>query len=176
MCARSLSDHAHGSATRFCAACAGPLTSRHIDGRQRPVCEHCGAVVYLDPKVAAGAIVEHAGRIALIKRAISPARGKWTFPGGYVDRGEPVDRAAVRETWEEACLRVRVEALHGVFSYPDVPVVLIVYLASVTGGELAPGPECEAAVWVQPAAIPWPELAFPSTGDALRAWIAREHR
>lgn len=169
-------DHVHGTATRFCAACAAPLTSRRIDGRQRSVCERCGAVVYLDPKVAAGAIVVHEGRIALIKRAISPARGTWTFPGGYVDRGEPVDRAAVRETWEESGLRIRLQGLHGVFSYPDVTVVLIVYTAAVTGGTLTAGEECEAAVWTEPAAIPWDELAFPSTVDALRAWIEREER
>ena len=169
-------DHVHGTATRFCAACAAPLASRLIDGRQRPVCERCGAVVYFDPKVAAGAIVVHEGRIALIRRAINPARGKWTFPGGYVDRGEPVDRAAVRETWEETGLRVRMDGLHGVFSYPDVTVVLIVYTASVTGGTLTAGDECEEAVWAEPAAIPWEELAFPSTVDALRSWIEREGR
>ena len=169
-------DHVHGTATRFCAACAAPLASRQIDGRERPVCESCGAVVYFDPKVAAGAIVAHDGRIALIKRAISPARGKWTFPGGYVDRGEPVHSAAVRETWEEAGLRVRLHGLHGVFSYPDVTVVLIVYTASVTGGTLTAGDECDEAVWTDPAGIPWEELAFPSTVDALRSWIEREGR
>lgn len=169
-------DHVHAPATRFCAACAAPLTTRCVDGRKRPACERCGAVVYLDPKVAAGAIVVDRDRIALVKRAISPARGKWTFPGGYVDRGEPVDRAAVRETWEEAGLRVRIEGLHGVFSYPHVTAVLIVYTAAVTGGALAAGPECEAAAWVEPTAIPWAELAFPSTADALRAWIDRGAR
>ncbi len=138
------------------------------------MCERCGAVVYFDPKVAAGAIVVQEGRIALIKRAISPARGKWTFPGGYVDRGEPVDSAAVRETWEETGLRVRLDGLHGVFSYPDVTVVLIVYTASVTGGTLTAGDECDEAAWTDPADIPWEELAFPSTVDALRAWIERE--
>ena len=164
--------HADGPATRFCAACAAPLTTRCVDGRERPACGRCGAVVYLDPKVAAGAIVvDGGGRLALVRRAISPARGKWTFPGGYVDRGEPVDRAAVRETWEETGLRVRVDRLHGVFSYPGVTVVLIVYTAAVTGGALAAGPECQEAAWVEPAAIPWAELAFPSTADALRSWM-----
>lgn len=169
-------DHVHEPALRFCAACAAPLAARCVDGRQRPACGRCGAVVYLDPKVAAGAIVVDRGRLALVRRAINPARGKWTFPGGYVDRGEPVDRAAVRETWEETGLRVRVDRLHGVFSYPDVTVVLIVYTAAVTGGALAAGPECQEAAWVEPAAIPWAELAFPSTADALRAWIGRGAR
>lgn len=169
---RSVSDHVHSASIRYCATCAAPLTTRRIDGRQRLICSRCDSVVYFDPKVAAGAIVKQSGHIALIKRAIRPARGKWTFPGGYVDRGEPVAHAAVRETWEETGLRVRIEKLHGVFSYPDVPVVLVVYTASVNEGKLSPGPECEAAAWVLPAAIPWSQLAFPSTGDALRAWIS----
>ena len=124
--------------------------------------------------MAAGAIVVHEGLIALIKRAVNPARDKWTFPGGYVDRGEPVYRAAIREPWEETGLRVRLEGLHGVFSYSEVTVVLIVYTATVTGGTFAAGEECTQAVWAEPAAIPWEELAFPSTADALRAWIERE--
>jgi mutator protein MutT len=161
---------------RFCSGCAAPLERRSVEGKMLPVCPRCGQVVYADPKVAAGTIIEDAGRVLLLRRAISPARGLWTFPGGYVDRGEPVDRAAVRETWEETGLRVRLERLHGVFSYPDVTVVLIVYTAAVTGGSLVAGDECEEAVWAQPAAIPWEELAFPSTADALRAWIEREGR
>ncbi len=165
----------HSHSIQFCSSCSAELTSRHVDGIQRPACNECGAVVYLDPKVAASAIVENFGCIALIKRAISPAIGKWTFPGGYVDRGEPVDRAAVRETWEETGLQITIDALHGVFSYPGIPVVLVVYTASVNGGTLVPGPECEEAAWVTPDAIPWPKLAFPSTRDALQAWISREN-
>ena len=165
----------HSHSIRFCSACSVELTSRYVDGVQRPVCDKCGAVVYFDPKVAASAIVENFGCIALIKRAINPGIGKWTFPGGYVDRGEPVDRAAVRETWEETGLNITIDALHGVFSYPDIPVVLVVYTASVIGGTLAPGPECEEAAWVPPDAIPWRNLAFPSTEEALRSWISQEN-
>lgn len=92
-----------------------------------------------------------------------------------MDRGEPVDRAAVRETREETGLQITINALHGVFSYPDIPVVLVVYTASVNGGTLVPGPECEEAAWVPPDAIPWRKLAFPSTRDALQTWISREN-
>ena len=167
-------DHIHQAAMRFCSACAATLTSRYIANRQRPFCDHCVTVTYFDPKLAAGAIVVKECLIALIKRSISPAFGKWTFPGGYVDRGAPVDRAAVRETWEETGLRIRLEGLHGVFSYSEVTVVLIVYTATVTGGILAAGDECDQAVWTKPADIPWEDLAFPSTTDALRIWINQE--
>jgi nitrate/nitrite transport system permease protein len=51
-------------------------------------------------KVVAATIPEHEGRVLLTRRTIQPARGKWTFPGGFVDWGEPVEEGALRETWE----------------------------------------------------------------------------
>ena len=63
----------------------------------------CGYVFYLDPKLAVGTIVRMPdGRIVLARRAIEPGFGQWVFPGGYVDRGEEVRAAAMREAREEA--------------------------------------------------------------------------
>jgi len=50
--------------------------------------------------------------------------------------------------------------------------VIIVYNARVTGGELTPCAENDAFDWLKPSEIPWPALAFPSTRDALREWVA----
>jgi len=80
------------------------------------VCNACGFVFFLDPKVAVGTIVPLDGRILLVKRAIEPAYGKWVFPGGFVDRGERVEEAAIRETREESNLLVRVARLLNVYS------------------------------------------------------------
>jgi len=85
---------------RFCPICGGTLESRLLkDGDpRRLVCTACGYVFYLDPKLAVGTIISiDGGRIVLVKRAIDPGYGKWVFPGGYVDRGEEVRAAAVRE-------------------------------------------------------------------------------
>ena len=72
---------------------------------KRPICEACGYVVYLDPKVTVGTIISNANnQVALVRRAIEPAYGKWSFPGGYVDRGETLIAAASREAWEEASI------------------------------------------------------------------------
>ena len=141
-----------------------------MEGKVLPVCPRCGQVVYADPKVAAGAIIEQAGRILLLRRAISPARGLWTFPGGYVDRGEPVPEAAAREAREEAGVTVAVDQLHGVYSARGVAVVLIVYRARIAAGKPRAGPEALELRWVEPDNIPWDELAFPSTAAALTDW------
>ena len=137
------------------------------------VCTGCNFVYYLSQKVVAGTIPAEDGRILLTRRAIHPAHGKWTFPGGYVDWGECVGSAAIRETHEETGLTVELGALVGVYSYPSAPVVIVVYQARVIGGSLAVCHENDRVEWIAPADIPWDELAFPSTTDALRDFLAR---
>ena len=106
----------------------------------------------------------------LLRRGTQPARGRWTFPGGYVDRGEPVPAAAARETLEEVGLVVAITSLLGVYSSVGNPVVLIVYRGTPQGGAPQTGAEALEVGWFAAAAVPWEELAFPSTAAALRDW------
>jgi ADP-ribose pyrophosphatase YjhB (NUDIX family) len=137
----------------------------------RLVCSSCEFIFYQDPKVAACSIVEKDRRIVLLQRAIDPQKGKWVIPGGFVDRGEEVLAAAMRETEEECGIRTRIKRLQGVYSYPGRPVVVVVYVAEPVSGELIVGDESLAMRLVSPEDIPWEELAFPSTVDALRDYV-----
>jgi len=156
---------------RFCPLCATALGRAPVppDQREQSVCPSCDFVFYLNPKVVAGTIPEQDGRLLLTRRAINPGHGLWTFPGGFVDFGETVSAAAVRETFEETGLTVDLTGLLNVYSYPGSPVI-IVYTARVTGGTLTPCAENDRLEWVTPAEIPWDALAFPSTREALREW------
>ncbi len=139
------------------------------------MCAGCGFVFYLQPKVVAGTLPVRAGRVLLTRRAIEPARGLWTFPGGYVNWGEDVREAARRETLEEVRLPVRLDGLLGLYSHDGSPVVVVVFLASVPDG-VDPVPsaaEVLEAAYFAPERIPWDVLAFPSTREALRDWVAR---
>ena len=167
--------HDHGSGFRYCPVCGGSLESRLLKEGDpaRLVCASCGYVFYLDPKLAVGTVIsDEQGRIVLVRRAIEPGYGKWVFPGGYVDWGEPIDVAAIRETREETGLAVELDGLVGVYSYPGAPVVVIVYRARVLDGTLSVCHENDRVEWVAREAIPWDELAFPSTVDALRDVLA----
>ncbi len=97
--------------------------------------------------------------------------GKWVFPGGYVDRGESVQEAAIRETKEESRLDVKLGPLLNVYSYPGSPNIIVVYAAQVVGGDLAAGDESIEAKVFTPTEIPWNDLAFDSTKDALNDYI-----
>jgi ADP-ribose pyrophosphatase YjhB (NUDIX family) len=167
--------HDHGGEYRFCPMCGGPLEPRLLKrgDPERPVCTVCGFVVYLDPKVAVGTIIRAAGdRLVLVRRAIEPGYGRWVFPGGYVDRGEEVHRAAIREAREESGLEVRIDGLVNIYSYAGRAPVVIVYAASVIGGELCGDEECLEAALFEPSSIPWSELAFRSTHEGLRDYLA----
>jgi ADP-ribose pyrophosphatase YjhB (NUDIX family) len=157
---------------RFCPLCAAPLGRAPVppDQREQAVCPACDFVFYLNPKVVAGTIPQLDGRVLLTRRSINPGRGLWTFPGGFVDFGESVTDAAVRETLEETGLKVELTGLHNVYSYPAAPVI-VVYRAAVVGGTLTTCAENDCLEWVAPEAIPWDQLAFPSTREALREWV-----
>ena len=60
----------------------------------------------------------------MIRRGTDQGYGLWGLPGGYVDRGEVVEQAAVREVWEETGLQVKVGALIGLFSESGDPVTV----------------------------------------------------
>jgi ADP-ribose pyrophosphatase YjhB (NUDIX family) len=168
--------HDHGNEFRFCPICGGRLESRVIKtgDPQRLVCGACEFVFYLDPKLAVGTIIhDERNRVVLVKRAIEPGYGKWVFPGGYVDRGEEVQVAAIREAREETGLDVRIDRLINIYSYTGRTPVIIVYAATMIGGCLGCDDEGLEADFFEPRQIPWDELAFRSTHEALREFFTR---
>ncbi len=129
----------------------------------------CDRVIYSDPKVAVAAIIPMDDGIVLLKRAIEPQIGMWSFPSGYVDRGERLERALEREVKEECGLVVSVEWLVGVYSDEGQVVVLVVYHAEVVDGELMAGDETsDARVF---AADEMPELAFEHDDRIVNDWF-----
>jgi ADP-ribose pyrophosphatase YjhB (NUDIX family) len=159
---------------RYCPACGGGLEPRMLKpgDQERLVCAACGFVFYMDPKVAVGTIITaEDGRIVLVRRAIEPGYGLWVFPGGYVDRGEQVTAAAIREAREESGLEVVIGDLVNIYSYPGNAPIIIVYTATIAGGELCGDDECLEARLFAREEIPWHALAFQSTREALEEYF-----
>jgi len=160
---------------RFCPRCGHGLETRSLKEGEpdRFVCPACSFIYYLDPKLAACTIFLFDGGIVLLKRGIEPRKGKWVFPGGFVDRGESVEAAAIRETLEEVNLRVSLVGILDVYSFPGQDVVVVVYAADVVGGLLEARDESLEVKVFAPETVPWDELAFESTRAALRDYIHR---
>ena len=102
-----------GTGPEFCSRCGQALQLLEAFGRARPTCENCGFVHFDDPKVATGIVVASDDKILLALRNHEPALGRWSFPGGFVDRGEKVEDAARREVEEETGLIVEIDESPG---------------------------------------------------------------
>src|SRR4051812_1175233 len=143
---------------RFCPACGGALAAKSLKAGEpdRLVCSACGFVFYLDPKVAVGTIIAtEDSRLVLVRRAIEPGYGLWVFPGGFVDRGEELPKAAMREAREESGFDVRLDRLVNIYSYPQTAVIIIVYAATAMAGELCGDEECLEARLFRADQLPW---------------------
>jgi ADP-ribose pyrophosphatase YjhB (NUDIX family) len=157
----------------YCPLCATPLEARAAYGSERPVCPACGYTHFEDPKVAVGVVAERDGMILMIQRNHDPKLGAWSFPSGFVDAYEDVREAAVRETWEETGIRVRIEALLGVYQEPASRVIFLAFAASAPEGDPVPGDECFDVRFFPPDALPPPafhhDTAIVSDWHAWRA-------
>ena len=109
--------------------------------------------------------------IVMVQRAIEPAIGKWSFPSGYVNRGEKVERAIEREVREECSLETVAERLVGLYSEDGNDIVLVVYEVRVTGGQLQVGDHETLDVQVVDVGD-LPELAFDHDRRIIADWIA----
>lgn len=150
-----------------------PRFDRRIpDGedRERLVCADCNFVLYENPKIVVGSVVEVDGQVLLCRRAIEPRRGFWTLPAGYMEMNETVEEGARREAWEEARARLLLGPILAVFSIARLGQVQVIFRATLAEPGFEPGPESLDVRLFSWEDVPWDEIAFPSVRWALQAW------
>jgi 8-oxo-dGTP diphosphatase len=168
--------HEYPRNVRFCPMCGGGLEKRIVapDHKENKVCAKCGFVYFLGPKLVAGCIIADGDRTLLLRRGLEPSLGKWTYPGGFVDLGETPERCAIRETLEEVGMTVRAPELLGIYADRHVPAPIIVVTYVTKPGAEPPRvtPEATEVRYFGVGEIPWKELAFDTTIQAMEAWVA----
>ena len=90
------------------------------EDRERRVCDGCGFIDYVNPRIVAGVVAHREGKILLCRRAIEPRMGFWTLPAGFMELGETTSQGAARETSEELGKTAGKDAKAGKATYPSI--------------------------------------------------------
>ena len=162
----------------FCSRCGAPLAFGEIEGedRHRLACAACGHIAYVNPRLVVTTLpITDAGELVLLRRGLEPGLGSWAQPGGFLEVDETVTEAAIRETLEETGLIVEPGELVGLYTRLEAAVVVIAFEARIVGGEARLSREALEIQTFEPAAIPWPGIAFKTTYYAIADWLARRH-
>lgn len=157
---------------RFCSNCGSTVVLRTPPGDTLPrhVCDDCGEIHYVNPKIVVGAIPEWEDRILLCRRAIEPRLGYWTLPAGFMENAETTAAAAARETLEEACARIAVGEMFSLINVPHISQVHIVYRAQLLDLDFKPGEESLEVALFAEGEIPWNDIAFRTISLTLRRY------
>lgn len=129
------------------------------------------------PSLTVDAIIEFPEkRVVLIRRGFPPFQGTWALPGGFVDIGETVESACLREVMEECGIEVEIKKILGIYSKPDRDprrhTITIAFITTWKSGDLAGSDDAAEAELFTKAQLENLELAFDHR-DILRdaGWI-----
>ncbi len=118
------------------------------------------------PRVAVDGILVTRGKLVAIRRKYPPFKGKLALPGGFVEYGEKVEDAVLREFEEETGLKTSIERMLGVYSAPDRDprgqVISVVFILKREGGKLRSGSDAESVELVDPERVEG--MAFDHAG------------
>lgn len=119
---------------------------------------------YKNPALTVDTIILEDNKIILIKRLNNPYKDHWAIPGGFVEYGEKVEDAAVREAKEETGLDIELTQLVGVYSDPNRDprghTVTIAFLSKIIGGTLKSNSDAKDAKFVDISELKNMKLAF----------------
>jgi ADP-ribose pyrophosphatase YjhB (NUDIX family) len=162
----------------YCSRCGSQLRYGVVEGehRERLVCDNCGHIVYVNPRLVVTAFpVTDDGDLVLLRRGIEPGYGSWAQPGGFLEVDETVHQGAIRETLEETGLLIEPGEIIGLYTRLEAAVVTIAFEARIVGGAAIATPEALEVRTFAPTDIPWEGISFNTTVWALRDWLALRH-
>ena len=110
--------------------------------------------------------------VLLCKRAIDPQYGFWTLPAGFMENGETLEEAAMRESIEEANASLESLRLYTVISLPHINQVYMMFLADLTDSDYSPGEESLEVALFEEDEIPWEQIAFKTITSTLKFYFS----
>ena len=153
----------------YCLWCGTAMVERKLFGRLRQACPECAYIHFRATPTAVGALVCRRREVLLVRRAVDPGKGQWSFPAGFQDYGETAEQTAQREVLEETGLEIGLERVLDVAlsrANPHKLVNVIVYLARPVAGELAAADDALEARFFPLEELP-SNIGFASNRDIL---------
>jgi ADP-ribose pyrophosphatase YjhB (NUDIX family) len=157
----------------YCQQCGNLLTTQIPPGddQERLCCPNCHFVSYQNPAVLVGVFLYHKNKTLWIKRGTNPNQGKWTFPAGFLEPGESIQEAAVRELYEETTIRRKPEEMvpFGMLSLIPMHQIYLSFRCrceSMTDAAITQ--EAEDWGWFSEEEAPWDQLAYPESEKQAR--------
>lgn len=159
---------------KYCNQC-GSSNLRYIvpegDNYQRFVCENCGEIHYINPKMIVGCMVVKDAKVLLCRRNIEPQLGKWNLPCGFLEMDEDLKTGAARETMEESLVEATNLSLFSVYSIPVFGQVFFHFMANMANDTYGITPESSEVAFFGKDDLPWDDLAFSSTRFCLERFF-----
>lgn len=162
----------------FCSHCGHEVSLKIPEGddRLRYVCDACNTIHYQNPCIIAGCLPVLGDKILLCRRAIEPQANLWTLPAGFMENGETTEEGALRESWEEARVKIRDPKLYHLFSLRHINQVYCFYLGEVANEDFGAGPESLEVKLFHPDELPWDDIAFRVVEVTLRNYLADKEK
>ncbi len=153
----------------FCSNCGAPV-ERLVppdDDRPRYVCKACRSVHYQNPRIVVGCIPEWEDKILICRRNITPQKGKWTLPAGYLENGESVEEGARRETLEETGAVVKDLSPYRLFDIPHINQIYLMFRGRMNTLRYNTTRESDRVLLMEEDKIPWNQIAFAAIEKTL---------
>jgi ADP-ribose pyrophosphatase YjhB (NUDIX family) len=134
----------------FCPNCGS--SDIHKQNVTNFKCDACGYVIWNNPKTCVGVIFLKGDEILVSERSIAPNKGRYDFPGGFIEYNEDPYHAAIREIHEETSVEVERSSLQLLAAYtheylPGVSVVDLLFVVQDWAGKFTPQDDSADLVW-----------------------------
>ncbi len=158
---------------KFCRQC-GHKVSYAIpsgDTLERAICSSCNYIDYENPRIITGILPIYKDEVLLCKRAIEPAKNKWTIPSGFMECNETVEEGALREAEEEAGISPKIQQLYGIYNLTRIHQVYLLYLATLPSKGFQAGIETVKVKFFNINQLPWDKIAFSAVTFILGHYV-----
>jgi ADP-ribose pyrophosphatase YjhB (NUDIX family) len=161
---------------KFCPNCGheGTVTQDTIS---RYICQNCEWEFWNNPSATVAIVFLKDGKALFAKRGIEPNKGKYDFPGGFVDYNEDIYDACVREIKEETTVDIKRKNLKLITGYtleylPGVSVSDLIFVVSAWEGDFVPKDDVAGLEWKSVSFINDPQFhpAYTGLAEKLAAY------